>query len=140
MALKECPNKECSICCSTYLGCHIAEHILSLIFKDVERMPINNPGYDFICNRGKKIDVKSSALGYKGGWKYSIKRNQIAEYFLCLAFESRDDLYNPVHLWLIPADDINHLTGIAILKTTINKWKQYELPLNKLVTCCNSLR
>ncbi len=51
--------------CSSFLGCHIAEQVLSKTFKDVEIMPPSNPGYDFICNKGKKIDVKSSCLRYK---------------------------------------------------------------------------
>ena len=46
--------------CSKFLGVHIAESVLCHVFKDVEVMPTDNHGFDFICNRGKKIDVKSS--------------------------------------------------------------------------------
>jgi hypothetical protein len=122
-----------------YLGVYVAERVLSKVFKDVKIMPSGNRGYDFICNHGKKIDVKSSATGHKGRWMFTINKNQIADYFLCLAFESRDDLYNPVHLWMIPGHIINHKPSVSIGKTTIDKWSKYELPLNNLVVCCNNL-
>ena len=68
--------------CGAYLGIHIAERILSRIFKDVEVMPNGNPGYDFICNHGKKIDVKSacSIKGYHS-WGFAIRCNIVADYF-----------------------------------------------------------
>lgn len=43
-------NKECS----QYLGIHIAERLLIHMFNDVVTMPMNNKGYDFVCNVGKK--------------------------------------------------------------------------------------
>ena len=48
--------------CPAYLGIHIAEQVLSKVFKNIKMMPMHNPGYDFICNHGKKIDVKSSCI------------------------------------------------------------------------------
>lgn len=125
--------------CPHYLG-YIAEIILSNVYKDVKVMPINNHGYDFICNRGMKIDVKSAATGDKGYWLFAIRKNQIADYFLCIAFNNRDDLYNPVHLWLIPANKVNRFVGLTIRKNTVDKWSKYELPLNKVMSCCDSLR
>ena len=41
---------------SHYLGTHIAEQVLSKVFKDVVRMPPNNPGYDFEMYRIDKVD------------------------------------------------------------------------------------
>jgi len=126
--------------CTTYLG-GIAENILIGIFKEVKVMPIGNPGFDFICNKDKKIDVKSSALGRKHGrWDFIINKNTTVDYFLCIAFESRDDLTHPVHLWLIPGRVLNHLTGAVIHKTTIKKWEKYEQPLDKIIECCNNIR
>ena len=47
-------NKECS----SYMG-DIAERILPHIFEDeVTRMPYGNIGYDFLCGKGYKNDVK----------------------------------------------------------------------------------
>ena len=53
--------------CTLFLGVHVAERVLSKVFKDVERMPMNNPGYDFICGGGYKIDVKSPTARSTGG-------------------------------------------------------------------------
>ena len=38
---------------TNYLGCTIAEKVLSKVFKDVKVMSYGNPGYDFICSKGK---------------------------------------------------------------------------------------
>jgi len=123
-----------------YLG-SVAETILSNIYTDVRVMPCGNHGYDVICNRDFKIDIKSSATGDKlGYWQFRINKNQIADHFLCIAFNNRDDLYNPVHLWMIPADKVNHLTGLSISKGTLYKWQQYELSIDKLVACCDTIR
>lgn len=131
--------------CSSYLGVHIAEDVLSKVFKDVHKMPMNNKGYDFVCNMGYKIDVKSSCRYHRknrsDGWGFTINRNKIADYFLCIAFDNRKDL-NPEYLWLLPGKEINNKKGVSIAESTIKKWKQYELndKLNKVINCCNSLR
>jgi len=122
-------NKECA----SYLGVHIAEQMLSEVFKDVKRMPNNHPGYDFICNNDKKIDVKASCLGRgKNGksdyWDFSIKRNGIPDYFLCIAFDDRENL-NPLHLWLIPSEKVKHLSSAFIAVTRLNKWDMYRLEI-----------
>ncbi len=132
-------NKECSM----YLGVHIAERVLSKVFKDVKRMSVTNPGYDFICNQGKKIDVKSSCVLHRKNcldhFTFSIKRNKIAEYFLCLAFNSREDL-EPIHMWLLPSNKFNHLICASISESTINKWDEYRLPTDKVSSCCEVLK
>ena len=46
--------------CASYLGIVIGERLIRHLFNDVEVMPPGNMGFDFICNKGKKIDVKSS--------------------------------------------------------------------------------
>lgn len=130
--------------CALFLGVHVAERVLSHTFKDVKKMPMNNPGYDFICNRGKKIDVKSSCLRCGGvksvRWSFGIKKNQIADYFLCLAFDNRESL-NPKHIWLIPAGVVNHQYTVSIATTKIQKWNAYELDkVDDLVTCCETMR
>lgn len=125
---------------NVYLGIRVAEHVLSMVFNNVQVMPPNNRGFDVICNREKRIDIKSSAIGDKYGyWKFNIRKNQIADYFLCIAFNNRNELYNPAHLWLIPGNVINHLIGIDIHKSKLDKWHKYSLPLDKLVSCCNSI-
>ena len=62
---------------SNFLGVDIAEHMLSLVFNNVELMPMNHPGYDFICNHGKKIDVKSACMrSNKKSWGFCIRKNK----------------------------------------------------------------
>ena len=103
-------------------------------------MPIGNSGYDFICGNGYKIDVKSATFSTKYHRAYfNIHKNTIADYFLCIAFDNRTDL-NPLYIWLIPGDDINHLTSTGVSMSTINKWNNYELDINKVVTCCNKMK
>ena len=125
-------NKECS----AYLGVYVAGGVLSHVFKDVQRMPNGNPGFNFICNKGKKISTKSSCLGKYGTWMFSTNHNKIADYFLCLAFDSREDL-NPLHAWLIPGEKLNHLKLASIRPSTIHKWDEYKLDITKIITRCD---
>ena len=129
-------NKECS----SYLGVHVAERVLKHVFKNVETMPIGNRGYDFICNRGKKIDVKSSCIRKNlNDWVFGIKRNTIADYFLCLAFDDRENL-NPMHVWLLPGETFNHLSSAGIRPSTLQRWDEYKLDVNSVISCCNTIR
>jgi hypothetical protein len=72
-------------------------------------------------------------------WQFIIKKNPIAEYFLCLAFDNRDDL-NPEHVWLIPASDVNDRVSISISETTLAKWDQYKLDVGKVSVCCAAIK
>ena len=132
-------NKECA----QFLGVHIAERILSHVFKNVQRMPFDNPGFDFICSKGMKIDVKSSILhNYpqrRGAWVFRIRKNGIANYFLCIAFDDRENL-NPLHLWLLPGSKFNQQVTAMISLSTIHKWDEYKLPIDRVVSCCEAMR
>lgn len=125
--------------CASYLGVYIAERVLRHTFKDVEMMPYNNKGYDFVCNKGMLIDGKSSCKLKKGGWKFNITRNKIADYFLCLAFDNRRNL-NTLYAWLLPGDKFNHLTSAGISPSTIHKWDEYKLDINKISACCDIMK
>ena len=129
--------------CAGYLGVYVAERVLSHVFKNVQRMPNNNHGYDFICNHGKKIDVKASCIQKKPNnivsWQFIINKNHIADYFLLLAFDNRDDL-NPMHMWLIPEEKISHLHSATIAANKIHKWDEYKLDISKVTKCCDVLR
>ena len=128
---------------STYLGCTIAEKVLSKVFNNVETMPYRNPGFDFICNKGKKIDVKSSCIDnsnkLKCRWAFGIRKNKIADFFLCIAFDNRDKL-TPLHLWLIPSDKINNLTKLSISNRTLKKWSEYEMDITDTLRCCDTIK
>lgn len=131
--------------CSQYLGVYIAERALSRFFNNIHRMPMNNPGYDFICGKGFRIDVKSSCLHtistQYSRWMFDIKRNSAADYFLCLAFGDRDSL-EPLHVWLIPGNKINHLAVLSISSNPkiIKKWGDVEHSLTKVSACCEEMK
>ena len=124
-----------SKCCSWYLGVHIAETILESVFKTAERMPHNNKGFDFICGKGYKVDVKSSCLCSHPEtkikhWVFTVDRNIIADYFAFVAIDNRDSL-KLMHLWIVPGDLVNTRKGIVIQNSdkVIQKWKKYEHPI-----------
>lgn len=131
--------------CASYLGVYIAERILLGFFTHVERMPNGNPGYDLVCERGFKIDVKASTLRqptkYNGIWNFRINKNVIADYFLLIGFDDRENL-NPLHVWLIPAHVINDHSGIGITNSDIGleRFAKYEKPLDRVLSCCERLR
>jgi hypothetical protein len=129
--------------CPLFMGVHIAERLLSRVFKDVERMPNGNKGFDFICTNGFQIDVKSSCThSRKNGasyWHFGINKNMIADYFLCIAFDNRDDL-NPLYLWMIPSHIINYKTCVDISSSTIEKWDDYAIDIEKTIECCDDIK
>ena len=135
-------NKSCGL----YLGVHVAERVLSNVFNNVERMPCINPGYDFICNKNKKIDVKSGCIMKRSintsrslAWSFDIRRNKIADYFLILAFSNRQEL-KPMYMWLMPANFINHLKTATITEKTLHKWANFELNIDDTIKCCDIMK
>ena len=134
-------NKSCAL----YLGCVVAETVLSHEFPGFKRMPNGNPGYDYDCPKGFKIDVKSACRQHSDtrhdSWHFSIKKNAVADYFLCIAFDDRKTL-NPEYVWLIPGNVVNKKTNLCItdLPELISKWSQYERSLKTVLICCNKIR
>ena len=128
-----------------YLGVFVAETVLSNYFDHMIRMPRNNPGYDYICGRGYRIDVKSSCLRRRRAksdiWAFEIGKNKIADYFLCLAFDNREAL-TPMHIWLIPGAAVCHRVGIGIANApkSLLKYAPYEKSLDRVVICCNEMK
>jgi hypothetical protein len=130
--------------CSSFLGVHVAERVLRHVFKDVVQMPTNNHGFDFICNHGKRIDAKSSCKRIEGSnehirWQFHIDKNIIADYFVLLAFDNRDDT-NPLHGWMIPGHVVNNRVTISISESTIDKWDEYRIDIDDIIDCCDSMR
>ena len=125
--------------CAAHYGVYINERLLKHYFNDVEVMPYGNPGYDFICNNGWKIDGKSSFTGDKGYWQFTIRHNTTADYFFCVAYDNRKDK-NIIRIWILPGDKFSHLVKVKISKSTINKWAEYEQDINKIITCCDSMK
>lgn len=129
--------------CTSFLGVHVAERVLSKVFKNVKQMPYGYRGLDFICNKGKKIDVKSACTetrhNHGDRWNFAINKNQIADFFLCLAFDNREDL-NPLYIWLIPGHIINHFVKTSISESNLSKWDKYKLDIGKVTACCDVMK
>ena len=126
-------NKECTL----YLGVYRVERLLKHFFNDVEMMPFGNKGYDAICNKGKKVDAKSSCIQKNGnGWTFHIKHNTIADYFWCVALDNRKNL-TIIHIWMLPGDKFSHLSGVSISPSTIDKWSEYEKSIDEAIICWN---
>ena len=123
---------------------NIAEKALSKFFDHIERMPPGNHGFDFLCGRLFKIDAKCSCLhaqtNQNARWEFQIDKNQIADYFLCLAFDNRESL-TPLHVWVIPGNKINAIRHFTIANSiqSLSKWSKYERPLDKVIACCNKM-
>ena len=128
-------NKECA----AYLGVYVNERLLKHLFNDVEVMPYGNKGYDFVCGKGYKVDGKSSCLRKDGCWAFYINQNTTSDYFLLVAYDNRKDL-NPLHIWLIPGHVLNNLTCTSISESTLEKWAEYEKPINEVISCCNTIK
>lgn len=135
-----------NIKCPLWLGTYISENILPSIFENPKRMPFGNKGFDFICKNGYKIDVKSSCLN-NTIWTFGIHKNVIADYFLLIGFSKNKYELNPMHVWLIKANEIsrhnkkfNELVGLGISnsKCVIKWYKKYELidKLDKVKELC----
>ncbi|MDD3984159.1 MAG: hypothetical protein PHU54_09540 [Candidatus Omnitrophica bacterium] len=129
--------------CPAFLGVYVAEQVLKNAFKTATPQRYGNKGFDFICGRGYKVDVKSSCrIKRQDGpdsWNFHIGKNTIADYFLCIAFDDRYHL-NPEHLWLIKGDLINNKTVVSISESTLKKWLVYEQRIDKVIVCCNKLK
>lgn len=132
--------------CATYLGIHIAERVLSTVFKNTARLPIGAPGGDFLCEKGFLIDVKSACLHLSPGnctshWVFQIGKNNVADYFLCMGFDDRESL-TPLHVWLIPGNIINKKVMLYISngKIGLKRFSEYERSLDEVINCCEKMR
>jgi hypothetical protein len=131
--------------CSSWLGIHIAERALSKFFKHIVRTPSQSSGGDFRCDRNYLIDVKCACLHFRKGksprWFMGIKHNTNADHFLFLLFDDRTNL-TPMHVMLVPGSVVNNRSSISITNTPrgLERWSQYEKPLNKVICCCEQMR
>lgn len=130
--------------CAEFLGCHVNETILSKVFKDVKVMPYANPGYDFLCIKNKKIDCKSATLSHSKSengedfWNFHIRHNVIADYFLLVGYDNREDL-NPLRCWIIPGNLLNNKETFAIRINDV-KWNEYERKIDEVVDKCDLMK
>lgn len=132
--------------CTSYLGVAVAERLIKHLFNDVIMMPYGFPDYDMICNKGKKINVKSSTIRVRQSnystmnyWRFTINCNKIAEFFLCVAFDNINDI-NPLYMWMIPGKELNNQSDISISQSTIHKWDQYKFDITDAKKCCDIMK
>lgn len=96
--------------CSSYFGIYIAENYIIRTFEDAINMPPNNPGFDLLCKNGLKIQTKARCIGYHNccdspNFEFLIKCNNIVDWFILSAWDSRDSLV-PLHVWAFHKNDI----------------------------------
>jgi len=138
--------------CSQYFGIVIFEEIIERIFKTFQRMPPNNPKFDYICGNGYKIQAEARCLMYYNNnsrLEFRVDYNNIADYFLFGGFDNRIDK-NLLYLWLIHKNEI--IRGIELWKRNdlsitnsfygIEPFKKYEVidKLDKFKECMNRRR
>lgn len=128
-------NKNCSV----HLGVFVGEKIFSTLYPNAVHMPAGNPGYDFVCRNGAKIDIKTSTLHTGDRWGFNIDKNILADFFVCIAFDNRIDL-NPLHIWMFPSNDVCAFSTITACANTLSKWDKYKMDINKVVKCYNNIR
>ena len=136
-----------------HLGVVVGESLVGAYYTDLVAMDYGCSGFDFISSDGFKIDSKiaSLALGDDGcrrdkAWVFNIRKNTEADFFCCIGVDNKQDL-NVICAWLIPSNakttkgtEVCELTGLAISKSNIDFWKDYELDTDILNELCSELK
>jgi len=136
--------------CNTYFGIYIAENYVMKTFEDPIKAPPNNPGFDWLCKNGKKIEHKAACLIFdkygNSKFHFPIEYNNIADYFILSGWNNREDL-EPMYIWMYYKDDIvrgrkfwrRDSFPITNKPKYLEKLKEYEIKdkLDKLKELCN---
>lgn len=142
--------------CGNYTGIHIAEKMLSKVFSYMEKAPVGYP-YDFICNKGLRVDSKCSLMKSNLNrkslyWSFCIRKNKKADVFCLIALDniSNNVAINPMvkYVWLVPGDALigkrvlNDRTGLGVTVGNIEKLDKYRRVdmEGRIIKCCNSLK
>lgn len=121
-----------------FIGTYIAENGIAKIYEGSQRMAYYNRGYDILCPKGYKIDVKATVLNQYNMFNFGINKNNLADYFILVAFNNIIELI-PMHMWIIKSDEnidgrvINKLAKLIISNEPkyLDKYSKYE-KLDKL--------
>lgn len=139
--------------CASWFGDFICENYIIKTFEEYTIMPYGNPGFDWICKKGEKIDHKGSCLIYgeygSPHWIFNIMCNNIADWFILSAWDNRDSL-NPLHVWMFHRYDIVRgrrfcdfdsfqVTNVPEKLEELEKWEVTDR-LDKLKELCNEDR
>lgn len=128
-------NKKCPKFLRISIGGRLCKHY----FRDVEIMPRSERGYDIVCNKGKKIDVKMSCATLKKNSKnqsfnFKIEKNKTADHFILIALDNGNDI-NILNLWIVPAHEINNKSNITTSIKTMHKWDKWKRDNVELKIC-----
>lgn len=100
--------KELNTECSSWFG-EFTENLMIQTFEDPVKMHYGNPGFDWLCKNGEKIDNKGRCLQHAENqserWIFHINHNNIADWFILSAWDNRDSL-TPLHVWAFHKNDI----------------------------------
>lgn len=137
--------------CPSWFG-DFTESLMIQTFEDPIKMPYGNPGFDWTCKRGDKIDNKGSCLTYDNRsrrsprWQFSIRYNDIADWFILSAWDNRDSL-TPLHVWAFHKNDIiggrkfwrREIFSMANTPKALKYLEKYEITnrLEKLKELCD---
>lgn len=101
------PLSDINESCSDWLG-NITEDLMLSLYPSAIKMPPKNPGFDYFCD-GVRIDIKGMCLFYdidrSPFWKFGIKHNNIADKFVLLGYDNRENLI-PMYGWEFDKNDI----------------------------------
>lgn len=93
--------------CPSHFG-DFTENLMIQTFEGAIKMPPNNPGFDWMCKKGQKIDHKGACLRYwhkSPRWQFNIRHNSVADWFILSAWDDRDSL-SPLHVWAFHKNDM----------------------------------
>ena len=146
-----CLPKEFNEDCSIHFG-DFTENLMIQTFEDPIKMRHGNPGFDWICKEGYKIDNKGACLVYRectSYFEFPIRCNNIADVFILSCWDNRDSL-NPLNIFVFYKNDIVkgrkfYKFESFIITNTPKKLKELEKwevtdRLYKLKEICNRLK
>lgn len=132
--------------CASYLGVAVNECLIKHLYPDAVMTGYGFPGYDFECNRGKKVNAKGSTAHNRESkksntvfWVFGIRNNKLCDHFLCVAYDNVKSP-TPLHIWMIPASEVNDNGSISISASTIHKWDEWKIDINEAQACCTEMK
>ena len=104
-------------------------NIARIAFKKI--FPMSEKTYGNKYNaiyQDKKIQIKGSTQNEKGRWYFNVRKNANCDTFALFAYDNVHDA-NLIHLWMVPAKILQHLSVVAISKGSFYKFEDYEINL-----------
>lgn len=143
---------------SSYFGVCIGEKYVSQTFDNPKMMPYGNPGYDWECKNGLKIQHEARCLcrseyatdGTNPQFKFThIDYNKVADVFILSGWKDRKSL-EPLHVWAFYKDDIvrgelfwmRDSLSITNIPLCLREFEKFEVTsrLDKLKDMCKDIK